>query len=224
MKKLFTSSLFLLILSATSFGQLMQKKMMQSTKTVTAVPIVKQPPGAKTVMKEPAVQNNNLSQYANQVPLQKTVVNIVAGDEGKDKDSKLRITIDADNCGVSNHLCAYYGGGDPISPISSDAYLPGENVTIPTNLYAGIPYVISEFGLPREAGDREAVFSDFSNGGDIQLVFVTTHDIWEIKSLTPALYFNDSGTPHKITWTNIQLSQDVEFKRLQFDKNFNPIQ
>ena len=221
MKKLVSISLFLSLVCTTSFGQVIQKKMTQSKTTVTAVPIVKQPLVAKPVIKPPVAQKIS-SQVVN--GLQKAVVNIVVGDDGKDKDSKLSITIEADDGGVANHLCAYYGGAS-IEPISSGAYLPGENVTIPTNLYAGILYTTDNGNGTTTAGAREAVFSDFSSGGSIHLQFETTNDIWKIKSLTVSLFFDkDPFTPYKITWTNIQLSQDVLFKDLKFDKNFKPIQ
>ena len=161
--------------------------------------------------------------------LQKVVVNIVVGDDGKDKDSKLSIAvyITAKNPFTGkdqDDQCAYYGNGG--GPISSDAYLPGESVTIPTNLSDGITY-ISGVGLPagnQKLASREAVFSDFSNGGDIELRFETTHDLWKMKSFTVSLFFdNDPVTPYKINWTNIQLSQDTPTAVLKFDKKFNSI-
>jgi hypothetical protein len=50
MKKLVSISLFLSLVCATSFGQVMQKKMTQSKPTITAVPVVKPAPVAKTVV------------------------------------------------------------------------------------------------------------------------------------------------------------------------------
>jgi hypothetical protein len=209
-----TKSFFLItffLCSLQLFSQIPQKPLL-------AKPVIKAPVAKKIVSRVP---------NADTVRLQKAVVNIVVGDDGKDKDSKLSIAINVTS-NNQNHLCAYYGTDDVyLEPISSGAYSPGEDVTIPTNLYAGIAY-ISGAGLP--AGEqkmtfRQAVFSDFDNGGDIELQFETTHDIWKIKSLTASLFFdNDPVTPYKITWTNIQLSQDPATVILQFDKNFNPIQ
>jgi hypothetical protein len=185
----------------------------------------KKPLVAKPVIKAPVAQKISAHvPNANVVQLQKAAVNIVVGDDGKEKDSKLSIAINV-TAKDQDHECGRYGDSGGY-PISSDAYLPGENVTIPINLSAGIPYTTG-IGLPagqQKLALREAVFSDFSNGGDIKLLFESTNDIWKIKSLTVSLFFdNDPVTPYKITWTNIQLSLVAE-KELQFDKNFKPIQ
>ena len=90
--------------------------------------IPKQPVVAKPVTKVPVAQK--ISAHvpdANLVHLQKVVVNIVVGDDGKDKDSKLSIAvyITAKNPFTGkdqDDQCAYYGNGG--GPISSDAYLP----------------------------------------------------------------------------------------------------
>jgi len=186
--------------------------------------ISKKPLVAKPVINAPAAQKISARvPNADLVRLQKAVVNIVVGDDGKDKDSKLSIAIyvTAKNLsgGDQDEVCASYKG-------STETYLPGENVTIPTNLNE-IAY-ISGTGLPsgqQKLADREVVFSDFSNGGDIDLRFQTTNDVWKIKSLTVSLFFdNDPVTPYKITWTNIRLSHDTPAVDLHFDKNFRPIQ
>ena len=168
--------------------------------------------------------------------LQKAVVNIIVGDDGKDDDTRLAISINDGH----KRLAAYYGDkvntmgangvpGDGVNGIKGGEYFPGDNETLPITMYASVPTgetkLVGALPLPVL---REAALSDFTNnnGGSIQLVFIPNgHDTWKINSFSVTLYFNnDPGTPHKITWTGITLSQDSRTKDLEFDKNFNPIQ
>ena len=158
--------------------------------------------------------------------LQKAVVNIVVGDDGKDNDTYLGILI---NDGTKR-LAAYYGYkmNGVIEPSTTGEFFPGDNETLPTILEAS-EYTgeIKQVGVIPEPVLREANLSDFTNnGGSLKLAIKPNgHDTWKIKSLSLSMYFNnDSHSPRKIIWNGFTLSQDSRSKDLEFDKNFNPIQ
>jgi hypothetical protein len=148
--------------------------------------------------------------------LQKAVVNIVVGDDGKDYNTFINIYINDGNRRKAAD-CSEFG----------NEYFPGENETLPTQLDASVPTgetkLVGALPLPVT---KEATLSDFTNGGSIDMVIGTVgNDTWKINSFSVTLYFNnDPGSPHKLTWTGFTLTQDTKTKHLEFDKNFNPIQ
>ena len=72
---------------------------------------------------------------------------------------------------------------------------------------------------------RLATVGDFSNGGEVKITINPNgHDTWKIQNFSVVVSFqNDSRSPHRITWSNIVLSQDGRVRELLFDKNFNPL-
>ena len=184
-------------------------------------------PVTTTVQKIPATApKKQVPPQAPSTDLQNAVVNIVVGDDGKDKDTYVAISIIDDN----KRTAAYYGAADRgtyIQPMTSGEYFPGDNETLPTKLDASEPTgQMDNSKFPPLPVVREANLSDFSNGGTISLgIKPTGHDTWKINTFTVTLYFNnDSGSPHKMTWNGFTLSQDSRSRTLEFDKNFNPIQ
>jgi len=148
--------------------------------------------------------------------LQEAVVNIVSGDDGKDDNTLVQIDIYDGNQRAAAH------GGD-----IEKEYFPGENQTLNADLKAS-EYTgqIDNSKYPPLPVLREAVLSDFANGGSVDTQIATIgNDTWKISSYSLTLFFNnDPGSPHKITWSGFTLTQDNKLKHLEFDKNFNPIQ
>lgn len=184
-------------------------------------------PITTTVQKMPATApKKNVPPQAPPTDLQNAVVNIVVGDDGKDKDTYVAIGILDDN----KRTAAYYGTADMgtnIQPMDPGEYFPGDNETLPTKLDKSEPTgQMDNSRFPILPVLREATLSDFTNGGIITIIIQPTgHDTWKINSFTVTLYFNnDGGSPHKMTWNGFTLSQDSYSRILEFDKNFNPIQ
>jgi len=191
------------------------------------------PLAQKTVVATPATKpltNPKPARTENPPPkptdLQNGVINIVVGDDGKDKDTYVAISIIDDN----KRVAAYYGAADRgsyVQAMTSGEYFPGDNETLPTKLDKSEPTgEIDNTKFPPLAVTREANLSDFANGGSILInIQPTGHDTWKINSFTVTLYFdNDPGSPHKMTWNGFTLSQDSRWRTLEFDKNWNPIQ
>jgi hypothetical protein len=157
--------------------------------------------------------------------LKNAVVNVVVGNDGKDKDTYVAVSINDDN----KRTAAYYGifKGSYVQPMTNGEYFPGDNETLPTQLDASEPTgQIDNSKFPPLPVVREATLPDFANGGSIVIAIQPTgHDTWNINSFTVTLYFNnDPNSPHKMTWNGFTLSQDSRSRVLEFDKNFNPIQ
>ena len=199
-----------------------QTKVMKPLTAKTVAPL----PAANTVVKKEGVAKPQTKPAPTPTDLQNAVVNIAVGDDGKDRDTYLSISINDGN----KRLAAYYGneGRWGLGPIPTGEYFSGESETIPTNLDASVPTgetkLVGALPLPVL---REANLLDFAgNGGSIILYMQPNgHDTWKINSFSVILYFNnDSSSPHKITWTGFTLSQDSRTRAFEFDKNFNPIQ
>jgi len=162
--------------------------------------------------------------------LQNAVVNVVVGDDGKDYDTKLAVTVNDGN----KRLAGYYGipshdltGNPDIVGTTMGEYFPGDNETVPITLEASVPTgQMNTSKYPPLPVLREANVSDFANGGTIWIrIYPNGHDTWKINNFSLTLYFNnDGGSPHKITWPGFTLAQDSPSRVLEFDKNFNPIQ
>ena len=195
------------------FSQTIKKTLVAKPVTTTTHAVTKVPQPEKKTPPPPT-------------DLDKAVVNIVVGDDGKDNDTYLNIFINDSN----KRLAAYYGNkmNGNFVPSGGGEFFPGDNETLPTNLEASEPT-----GEMKQVGDlplpvlREANLSDFnSKGGSIQILIKPNgHDTWKLKSFSLSMYFSyDSHSPRKIIWNGFTLSQDSRSKDLEFDKNFNPIQ
>ena len=156
--------------------------------------------------------------------LQSAVVNIVVGDDGKDNDTGLRIFLSDEN---KRNAAVYPSLAEKGYAATKDEYFVGETVTLPMTTEASVPTgEIKQVGVLPLPVLREATPADFSGGGDVRIqINPNGHDTWKIATVSLTLSFNnDSSSPHKITWSNIVLSQDSRNRDLLFDKNFNPIQ
>ncbi|MDP4258613.1 MAG: hypothetical protein Q8937_10315, partial [Bacteroidota bacterium] len=158
--------------------------------------------------------------------LQNAVINIVVGNDGKDNDTYVSISILDDN----KRTAAYYGIADKgsyVQGMTTGEYFPGDNETLPTKLDKSEPTgEIDNSKFPPLPVTREANLTDFSSGGSIFIMIKPNgHDKWNISSFTVTLYFNnDPGSPHRMTWNGFTLAQDSPAKTLEFDKTFTPIQ
>jgi len=205
------------LLSTNIFSQANKTLKPLTEKTVVANPVEKKVTNPQPVKNQPAP--------APPTDLQKAVVNIVVGDDGKDKDTYVAISIIDDN----KRTAAYYGvsRGSYVAGVTQGEYFPGDNETLPTQLDASEPTgQIDNSKFPPLPILREANLSEFSQGGSIFLFIKPNgHDTWKINSFSVTLYFNnDPGSPHKMTWNGLTVSQNAQSKTLEFDKNFNPIQ
>jgi hypothetical protein len=189
-----------------------------TSKTVAPVP-------TGTTLEHPQAVKPQTKPAPTPTDLQNAVVNIVVGDDGKDKDTYVSVEIYDDN----QRPAAYYGviRGTGFAGMTSGEYFPGDDETLSTKLDPSEPTgEIDNSKIPPLPVVREANVSDFSNGGSVIINIVPNgHDTWKINSFTVTLYFNnDPGSPHRITWNGFTLSQDSRWRTLQFDKNFNAIQ
>ena len=109
--------------------------------------------------------------------LQKAVVNIVVGDDGKDYDTKLSILIEDEN----NRMAGYYGNPthDMFGTPDSSDQSPWANIfqastgTWPITLTASVPTgEIKQVGSLPLAVMREAYVSDFSGNGGIVKILI----------------------------------------------------
>jgi len=220
-KKMKTKLYFLIAVGFLSINAFSQTKVLRpvTAKTVSTTPT------STTVVKPQVVKQQNKPAPA-PTDLQNAVVNVVVGDDGKDKDTYVAIAIVDGN----KRIAAYYGilkSGTYVMPMTNGEYFPGDNETLPTQLDKSEPTgEIDNTKFPPVAVVREANLSDFANGGTINMVIQPTgHDTWKMNSFTVTLYFNnDPGSPHKMTWNGFTLSQDSRSRTLEFDKNFTPIQ
>lgn len=173
--------------------------------------------------------------------LQKAVINIVSGENGKSNNTILAIEIDD-----SRQLkAADYSEVGLTTPVEDDRYkghikyvqyvpefAPGENKLLSARLDASVPQAVELTGILPYTINRYAILSDFANGGSISIAIIpkTVYpligpDAWNINSFTVYLSFdNDPASPHKMTWNGFTLSPTTLSRRLKFDKNFNPIQ
>ncbi|MFI5186169.1 MAG: hypothetical protein ACHQF0_05560 [Chitinophagales bacterium] len=197
----------------------------KAVKPLTQKTVVTTPETKKITNPQPVKTQNNPAPAP--TDLQKAVVNIVVGDDGKDKDTYVSIDIKDNN----QRRAAYYGTllvSDNINGITTGEFFPGDDETLPTQLQASEPTgQIDNTKVPPLPVIREASVSDFTNGGGSLSITIRPngHDTWKIKNFSVTLYFrNDPASPHKITWNGFTLSQDSRLKTLEFDKNFNAIQ
>jgi hypothetical protein len=215
MKKLF-------LLMFTVFFAIHLFAQVKTVKPLTQKTEVTTPATGKTTSPKPVKMENPPPKPTD---LQNAVVNIVVGDDGKDKDTYVSVAIFDDN----KRRAAYYGvsKGSYVAGISFGEYFPGDNETLPAQLDASEPTgQMDNSKIPPLPVVREANVSDFSNGGSILITIKPNgHDTWKISKFSVTMYFNnDPGSPHKMTWEGFTLSQDSRTRTLEFDKNFNPIQ
>lgn len=213
---------FLIALSFLGTNVFSQTKVLRPQTSKTVAP---SPAANVIVKKEGAVKPQN-KPAPTPTDLQNAVINIVVGNDGKDNDTYVSVSILDDN----KRTAAFYGVADKgsyVQGMTTGEYFPGDNETLPTKLDKSEPTgEIDNSKFPPLPVTREANLSDFSNGGSIFIVIRPNgHDKWNINSFTVTLYFNnDPGTPHRMTWNGFTLAQDSPTKTLEFDKNFNPIQ
>lgn len=206
--------------SSSLFSQI-RKKLPVATPTIKTNTV-----GVKRVQPDPA----NIKHAPAPTDLQKAVVNIVVGDDGKDYDTQLVIML----YDQKNRLAAYMGelnartGQIMLSNIGE--YLPGDNETLSMVLFASIPTgetKVNFANLPMPV-TRESDLADFqdNNGGYVRMVIKPNgHDTWKLKTFSITLIFNnDPSSSHTITWDNRTMSQNNNVLVLEFDKDFNPIQ
>ena len=162
--------------------------------------------------------------------LQKAVVNIVVGDDGKDYDTKLGVELRDGNKRNAAYFGSVFTNTGEIVVTNIGEFLPGDNETLPMKLNASVPTGATKPGfanLPMPI-TREANLVDFqnNNGGTLEIwIQPNGHDTWKINSLSVTLYFNnDPASPHKMTWNNITLKENSRDRMFEFDKDFNPIQ
>ena len=141
-------------------------------------------PVTTTVQKIPATApKKQVPPQAPPTDLQNAVVNIVVGDDGKDKDTYVAISIIDDN----KRTAAHYGAADKgayIQPMTSGEYFPGDNETLPAKLDKSEPTgEMDNSKFPPLPVVKEATLSDFTNGGTITInIKPTGHDTWQRKS------------------------------------------
>jgi len=189
---------------------LAQKKVVTTT---TTKPIISPKPAKK---ENPPPKPTNL---------QNASVSIISGDDGKDNDTYLWVDL-LDN---NKRVAATYNNDPSNSFIArpNDEFYAGASVSLPMTTEASIPTT-----QMRQAGGilipvmRQATLADFNSQGEVKIrILPNGHDTWKLQTLTITFSFNnDGGSPHKITWSNIVLSQNNTTADLLFDKNFNPIQ
>ncbi len=193
---------------------------------------IKRAPVAKSVIKTtPAV--NKMPQPEKKPPppstdLQGAYISISTGDDGKDKDTWVGIYLfdeNKRNAASYNHEHEY--GKDVLAAkVPFDEYYVGQSVTLPLRTDASISTtemkLVGGISVPVM---RNATLSDFNTGAVRIQIQPNGHDTWKIKTLTLIFSFkNDPHSPHKITWSNITLSETSSVREFLFDKNFNPIQ
>ncbi|HTR31182.1 MAG TPA: hypothetical protein VMH27_18050 [Puia sp.] len=213
---------FIIALTALSPNLFSQTKVLRPLTAKTVAP----PPTANTIEKKEAVAKPQNKPAPTPTDLQNAVINIVVGNDGKDNDTYVSVSIIDGN----KRTAAYYGVADKgsyVQGMTTGEYFPGDNETLPTKLDKTEPTgEIDNSKYPPLPVTREANLADFSTGGSI---FITIrpngHDKWNISSFTVTLFFNnDPSSPHRMTWNGFTLAQDSPTKTLEFDKNFNPIQ
>jgi hypothetical protein len=157
--------------------------------------------------------------------LQSASVSILTGDDGKDNDTYVFLDLLDNNKRVAATYNNIPNSTFPSRP--NDEYYAGASVSFPMKIEASVPTGETKLkgSLPLPVL-REANISDFSNGGEVRIkIQPNGHDTWKIQTVSITFSFNnDSNSPHKITWSNIVLSQNGVIRDLLFDKNFNPIQ
>jgi len=96
---------------------------------------------------------------------------------------------------------------------NTDEYAEGSSSTIKMADYTSGPVSSSSW----------ANFT--GKGGRVHLnVAPNGHDTWKLNTFTLNLTFdNDLHSPHKITWSNITMSQNARDHDFYFDKSFNPL-
>ena len=227
--KMKTKFFLLIAITLPGLNLFSQTKTLKPLTSKTVAPVAPTPASNTVVKTEVAKPQNKPAPVP--TDLQKAVVNIVVGDDGKDYDTKLSILIEDEN----NRMAGYYGtpthdmfGNPTIGPISMGEYFPGDNETVPVTLTASVPTgEIKQVGSLPLSVTREAYVSDFSgNGGIVKILIAPNgHDTWKISNFSLTMYFNnDPSSPRKITWNGFTVSQDSRTKVLEFDKNFNTIQ
>jgi hypothetical protein len=189
----------------------------------------------KTLAPTPNAQNMKIvvEQKKQNVPppappanLQSASINILNGDDGKDNDTYVLIDfLDNNQRAAANYNNApHTNGALPARP--NDEYFSGSSVTLPMKTEASIPTgQMTQIGALPLPVLRYATPGDFANGGEVKITINPNgHDTWKIQTLSITISFdNDKHSPHRITWSNIVLSQDSRVRELLFDKNFNPL-
>jgi hypothetical protein len=157
--------------------------------------------------------------------LQNASVSIISGDDGKDNDTYLFVDLLDNNKRVAATYNNVPNSTFPSRP--NDEFYAGASVSLPMTTEASIPTT-----QMKQAGGilipimRQATLADFNNQGEVKIrIQPNGHDTWKLQTLSITFSFdNDNNSPHKITWSNIVLSQNNTTIDLLFDKNFNPIQ
>lgn len=183
-------------------------------------------PTTNTVQKITTAPKKQVPPKAPSTDLQSASVSILTGDDGKDNDTYVFLDL-LDN---NKRVAATYNNipnGRGFVGRPNDEYYAGASVTLPMIMEASVPTgeIKLNGSLPLPVL-REANISDFSNGGEVRIkIQPNGHDTWKIQTVSITFSFNNDGnSPHKITWSNIVLSQNGVTRDLLFDKNFNPIQ
>lgn len=257
MKKFIIVLLSFIFFVDASNAQVMLKKMNNSpavTNSVIKKPIVqqtvpKQPPqaakqttsGQNTVKKTEMSTSNTAGTKMPSPALDNATISFTSGEKGKSNHTILVIEIDDSK----QRKAADYSEVGLTTPVEDDRYKghikyvqfvpefdPGENKSLSTKLDASVPQTVELNGTLPYTVTRNAVLSDFANGGSISLAIIPKlvyppigPDLWNINNFTVYLSFDgDPTSPHKMTWNGFTLSPTAHSRTLKFDKNFNPIQ
>ncbi len=194
---------------------------------------IAKPPIQKTIVATPPIKktSNSAPVKTQNVPppptdLQSASISILTGDDGKDNDTYVFLDL-LDN---NKRVAATYNNipnGKGFVGRPNDEYYAGASVSLPMIMETSVPTgeIKLKGSLPLPVL-REANISDFSSGGEVRIkIQPNGHDTWKIQTVSITFSFNNDGnSPHKITWSNIVLSQNGVTRDLLFDKNFNPIQ
>ena len=182
-------------------------------------------PTTNTIQKMSTAPKKQVPPKAPSTDLQNASVSILTGDDGKDNDTYVFLDLLDNNKRVA---ATYNNIPNSIFPSRpNDEYYAGASVSFPMKMEVSAPTGETKLNgsLPLPVL-REANISDFSNGGEVRIkIQPNGHDTWKIQTASITFSFNNDGnSPHKITWSNIVLSQNGVTRDLLFDKNFNPIQ
>ena len=215
-----TKFYFLIAVGLFSANAFSQTKVLRPLTAKTVAPA---PTATKVI--HPAVTKPQNKPAPKPTDLQNAVVNILTGDDGKDNDTWVYVYLLDNNKRIAAVYTNSVGNSYVIRP--NDEFYAGASVSLPMTLQASVPT-----GEMKQAGGipiplmRQADLADFNNQGEVKIQIVPNgHDTWKMQTLSITFSFNNDGSsPHKITWSNIVVSQNNTTAELLFDKNFNPIQ
>lgn len=215
--------------------------------TKTSTPQPEKPLTQKTVVSTPVIAKHIIQQPGKTENPPSTAdftgaqIYILTGENGKSTNTIFSIEI----YDSKNLKAADYSEAGLTTPVEDDRYkghikyvpyvpvfTPGDKVELSAQLDGSEPWYVEVNGIMPTTVTRNAIFSDFVNGGSISIfIFPKTlypllgPDTWKINTLTIYLSFDkDPASPHIMTWNGITLSPSALSRTFKFDKKFKPIQ